>query len=320
MSRPNPAEPDRQNEGWERELVRDLAREALRERRTARRWNLFFRALLFLYVGVVTWMIWEGGKWRGDLSGEHAAVVEIRGLIAEGSAANARDVIEGLTDAFEHAGTRGVILRINSPGGSAVQAALVHDKLLELREQHPDIPVVAVVTDAAASGAYYIAVAAERIYANRASIVGSIGVRLDSFGLVGTLDKLGMERRLFTAGEHKGFLDPFLPLNPKEVAHVERLLGEIHEQFVEAVRNGRGERLADDPALFSGLFWTGQEALELGLIDGFADETTVARELIGVDKIREFSHRRDWWERLGERIGSVLATRLEERLWPGEVR
>ncbi len=305
---------------WERELVRELAREALQERRRTRRWNVFFRLLLFSYVIVVSWLLWQGGDWEGEWAGEHTAVVAIRGLIADGAGANARDVIAGLRDAFEDDGTRGVILRINSPGGSAVQSALVHDEILRLREEHPDVPVVAVVTDAAASGAYYIAVAAEKIYANRASIVGSIGVRLDSFGLVGTLNKLGMERRLFTAGRHKGFLDPFLPLEPEEVAHVKDLLKDVHRQFIEAVKKGRGDRLTDDPALFSGLFWTGREALELGLIDGFADEATVAREVIGVERTREFTHRRDWWERLGERLGTALADRLEERLFPGRLR
>ncbi len=303
-----------QREGWERRLVEELAREALKERRTSRRWNTFFRLLLFLYVAVVTVLLWQGGEWGGDLAGEHTAVVQIRGLIADGTAANARDVIAGLKDAFASEGTRGVILRINSPGGSAVQSALVHDEILRLRKEHPDIPVVAVVTDTAASGAYYIAVAAEKIYANRASIVGSIGVRLDGFGLVGTLDKLGMERRLFTAGDHKGFLDPFLPLNPEEVAHVEGLLEDVHQQFVEAVKQGRAERLVDDPMLFSGLFWTGEEAKKLGLIDGFADEATVAREVIGVEKTREFTHRREWWERLSERVGAAVVSRLEERL------
>jgi len=301
-------------EGWERELVEELAREALKERRRTRRWNVFFRSLLFLYVAVLTLLWWRGGDWQGDLTGEHTAVVQIRGLIADGAAANARDVIKGLKAAFEDDGTRGVILRINSPGGSAVQSALVHDEIQRLRKAHPDVPVVAVVTDAAASGAYYIAVAADEIYANRASIVGSIGVRLDSFGLVGTLHKLGMERRLFTAGEHKGFLDPFLPLKPDEVAHVKALLESVHQQFIAAVKAGRGDRLADDPNLFSGLFWTGEEAKRLGLIDGFADEATVAREVIGVEKTRDFTHKRDWWERLSDRIGAALAVRVEERL------
>ena len=208
----------------------------------------------------------------------------------------------------------GVVLRINSPGGSPVQAGQVYDAILKLRDEHPDTPLYAVVSDVCASGGYYIAAAAQEIYADKASIVGSIGVRADSFGFVELMDKLGVERRLYTAGQNKGLLDPFMPEQPQEIAHLEGMLSEIHRQFIEAVTTGRGERLQDNEELFSGLVWTGEQSVELGLIDGLGSLRYVSEELIGVDKMIDYTPRSSWLDRLVTRFGASLSSGFADSL------
>jgi protease-4 len=221
--------------------------------------------------------------------GQHTALVELSGVIADDSDAEADLVAGGLRAAFEDEGTVGVILRINSPGGSPVQSRYIYDEIRRLRGLHPDIPLYAVIVDVGASGGYYVAAAADRIYAAESSLVGSIGVRMDGFGLVEAIDKLGIERRLLTAGEDKGMLDPFLPVDETQQAHVQGLLEEIHRQFIDAVRDGRGDRLKDDPKIFSGLIWTGEQGVELGLVDAIASSGQVARDVIGAEKIVNFT-------------------------------
>ena len=297
---------------WEREVVEKLLVSTVSEARRARRWNIFFKFLLFGYLALlVVLAYWD--TWTGDgiKRKDHTALVEIEGIIASADlGVDADQVVESLEKAFKDKHTKAVMLRINSPGGSPVQSADIYGEIRRLRDKHPDIPVYAVVSDVAASGGYYIAAAADRIYANRSSIVGSIGVRMDQFGFVGAMEKLGVERRLLTAGEHKGILDPFLPLADTERAHAQGLLDGIHEQFIQAVREGRGDRLADDPDIFSGLYWTGEEGLELGLVDGFGDTRHVAREVVGEEEIVDFTVEEDVWTRLARRVGTGIGMAL----------
>ena len=303
---------------WHRDLVNRLAFASLNEQRRARRWNVFFKVLLALYLGAILLLYWPG-EWPDTAgSGEkHTALVELKGIISDEAEASADNVISGLRDAFEDDNTAGVILRINSPGGSPVQAGYIYDEMKRLREKYPDIPLYAVITDICASGGYYVATAADEIYVDKASIVGSIGVRMDSFGFVGTMDKLGVERRLYTAGESKAFLDPFLPSKASDVAHIETLLVDIHEQFINAVKDGRGDRLKESEDMFSGLIWTGEESLAMGMADGLGSSSYVAREIIEAEEIVEFTAEPDLLERLTDRLGIATAQALGKILATG---
>ena len=291
------------SEAWERELITKLAMGALTEQRRARRWGIFFKLAMLAYVIIFLIALIpsrDGGIHVGD---GHTALVEVQGTIASDAEANADSIVTALRDAFEDKKTKGVIIRINSPGGSPVQAGYVNDEIKRLKELHPDIPVYAVVVDMCASGGYYIAAAADEIYANKASMVGSIGVVMSGFGFVDTLDKLGIERRLLTAGDSKGFLDPFSPAKDSDVSHVKTMLGNIHGQFIDIVKEGRGNRLKDDGTVFTGLVWTGEQSLELGLIDGLGSASYVAREIIGEENIVDFTYRPDPLERFAEKLG-----------------
>jgi len=300
---------------WHRDLVNRLAFASVNEQRRARRWSVFFKCLLAVYLGALLLLYWPG-EWPAidRPSDKHTALVEMKGLISDDTEANAETVIEGLQDAFQDDKTAGVILRLNSPGGSPVQSGYIYDEIKRLRKKYPDIPVYAVVTDICASGCYYIAAAADEIYADKASLIGSIGVRMGGFGFVGSMDKLGVERRLYTAGENKGFLDPFSPAKPSDIEHANKLLENIHEQFVTAVREGRGDRLQEDPKLYSGLIWTGQEGVELGLVDGMGSSAYVARELVGAEDIIDFTSAPDLLKRLSDRIGVSVANHLSNLL------
>jgi protease IV len=299
-------------EGWERDLLNRLAFSALSEQRRARRWSIFFRALLFLYLFILLFVFLSDGLFTTrQAAARHTALVEVQGIIADNAEASADRIVGGLRAAFEDTRTAGVILRINSPGGSPVQAGYVYDEIARLREKHPDIPLYAVITDMGASGGYFIAAAADEIYANQASVVGSIGVVLNSFGFSEAMERLGIERRLLTAGEYKGMLDPFSPTQADELEHVQALLDTIHQQFVDVVKRGRGDRLqAPDEMLFSGLIWTGEQGVELGLIDGLASSSFVAREIIGVETIVDFTRRPDFFERFAQRTGVAAAQAL----------
>ncbi len=293
---------------WQRRLIDRFAFEVLAEQRRSRRWGIFFKLLGFVYLFLLL-AAYSGSSWRTGVitAGRHTSLINIQGIISDDADASADNIIGSLREAFEDKNTAAVILRINSPGGSPVQAGYINDEIYRLRQKHPDIKVYAVITDICASGGYYIASAADEIYADKASIVGSIGVLMDGFGFVGTLQKLGIERRLLTAGEHKGFLDPFSPEKPDEVAHIQKLLNEIHEQFINTVKKGRRDRLKlDDPQLFSGLVWTGVEALELGLVDGLGSSSYVAREVIKEEKIVDYTHKQDYFERFTNRMGATL--------------
>jgi protease-4 len=309
MAEPNP-EPGSAT-SWERDALERLARAALDEQRRARRWGIFFKSLTFLYLFVLLFVFLGlfGGK-DGALPGRHTAVVELNGVIAADSEASADRVNAGLQDAFKDKNTAGVILRVNSPGGSPVQANQISREMRRLRGLHPKVPLYVVVDDVCASGGYYVAAAADKIYVDQASIVGSIGVLMDGFGFTGTMEKLGVERRLLTAGENKGFLDPFSPLDPAQREYAKRMLGEIHQQFVEVVRKGRGKRLKEAPDIFSGLVWTGQKSIDLGLTDALGSVEFVAREVIKAERIVDFTPRENLAERFAKRLGASLGEAL----------
>jgi protease-4 len=292
--------------GWERSLVEKLATDALTEKRRTRRWGIFFKLLTFAYLAVLLLLL-VPDDWSESAMQEkaHTAVVKLDGVIAPGEKGSADKVVKGLRSAFEDANTEAVILRINSPGGSPVQSSDMHKEIIRLREKYPDIPLYAVVSDICASGGYYVAAAADKIYVNESSIVGSIGVLMNGFGFVDAMEDLGIERRLMTAGSHKGILDPFSPMSDFDREHADRLLNDLHEIFIEAVKTGRGERLrGDDEVLFSGLFWSGQEAVELGLADEIGNASYVAREVVGVEKLVDFTEKEDALSRLAERLGA----------------
>jgi len=298
--------PDQDN--WHRDVVNKLAFAAVNEQRRARRWSIFFKMLLGLYL-LALLFLYMPADWSslGKASEKHTALVDLSGVISDTTEASADTVIGGLRDAFEDENTAGVILRANSPGGSPVQSAYIYNEINRLRELHPDIPIYGVVTDICASGCYYAISATNDIYVDKASIVGSIGVRMDSFGFVDTMKKLGIERRLYTAGESKGFLDPFLPSKESDRVHVAKLLGGIHKQFINAVKQGRGDRLKENPDMFSGLVWTGEESVELGMADAIGSSGYVAREIIGEEEIVDFTQAPDLLERITDRIGVAMA-------------
>jgi len=296
------------NTSWEREVVTQLAESSLKEQRRARRWGIFFKSLTFAYIGALIYMYGDASLATQNLSEKHTAVVELNGVIADNEEANADSIISALRDAFDNENSVGVILRINSPGGSPVQSGYIYDEMRRLREEHPDTPLYVVVTDICASGGYYIASAADKIYADKASIVGSIGVRMDNFGFVDAMNKLGIERRLLTAGKNKALLDPFLPENETAKAHMQTMLTEIHQQFINSVKKGRGDRLKTSvDGLFSGLVWTGETAVNIGLVDELASTSYVAREVIGEENIINYTVKEDILERFAERLGSTVA-------------
>jgi protease-4 len=310
-----------ENDGqWERELVTKLATAALKEQRRARLWGIFFKLLTFAYVTLFLVMAidWKGADMAGGK--KYTAMVEVNGIIAPGTDASAEKITTALQAAFKDKSTQGVVVRINSPGGSPVQAQTIYEEMKRLRKKYPEIPLYAVVEDVCASGGYFVAVGADRIYVGQASIVGSIGVLMNGFGFTGLMEKLGVERRLITAGENKGMLDPFSPLDPKDAAHVKKLMGDIHELFIGVVREGRGKRLKDSPEIFSGLIWTGQRSVDLGLADGFGSLEYVAREVIKAEDIRDFTITEGLAEKFARRFGAAAANTFAEVLLKATIR
>lgn len=292
---------------WERETLEKLAFATLAEQRARRRWNIFFR---FLFAGLILLGLALAFDYTGadmEAVGKHSALIEIDGTIESGGGSGSADsVIPALNRAFSDAAAVGVILRINSPGGSPVQAGIINDEIQRLRKAYPQKPLYVVVDEMCASGGYYIAAAADRIYVNKASIVGSIGVLMDGFGFTGLMDKLGIERRLLTAGENKGFMDPFSPVQPKQVEYARGMVNEIHQQFIDVVRQGRGKRLKETPEMFTGLFWSGARAVELGLADGFGTVNTVARNELKTDDIVDYTKHEGLPERVLKKFGAAV--------------
>ncbi len=294
---------------WERKIIEKLALETLTEQKRRRRWGIFFKILGFVYL---TFLIVVLGDWGGaaDKLGDgkkHTAMIQLNGVIKPTGEASAEKITEALQAAFKDRSTQGVILRINSPGGSPVQSGIINDEIRRLRAKYPNIPLYAVVEDVCASGGYYVAAAADKIFVDKASVVGSIGVLMDGFGFTGTMDKLGVERRLLTAGQNKGFLDPFSPQDDQHKQHAQILLDDIHKQFIDVVRKGRGQRLKESPELFSGLMWTGAKSIELGLADGFGSVEYVAREVIKAEDILDYTMRASLTERFARQFGADMA-------------
>ncbi len=298
--------------GWK--LLEKTLLAGVQEQRRARRWGIFFKLLTFIYLFgalVLFSPALQFGSSKGA-EGSHTAVINVRGMIADEEPASADNVVGALRAAFEDANTKGVVLRINSPGGSPVQSGYIYDEIRRLRGEYPTIKVYAVITDLGASGAYYIASAADEIYADKSSLVGSIGVTAATFGFVETMEKLGVERRVYTAGEHKAFLDPFQPEKPEETQFWRGVLATTHQQFIDSVKRGRGDRLQEEqhPELFSGLIWSGEQALELGLIDGLGSTAHVAREVIGEPELVDFTVKESPLDRFTKKLGAGVAERL----------
>ncbi len=299
---------------WQRDVIEKLAFAALNEQKTARRWSTLFKGLAFIYFLVLILMalgIVHNGKKTFEA---HTALIDIAGVIEPGGEVSADTVLSSLRDAYDSKATKGIILRINSPGGSPVQAGIINDEIKRLRKLHPNIPVYAVVEDICASGGYYIAAAADKIYVDKASIVGSIGVLMDGYGFTEVMKKVGVERRLMTAGENKAMLDPFSPLNPKHQQLAQAMLNEVHEQFKTVVRQGRGARLKETPEVFSGLFWSGEQSIKLGLADALGSTDYVAREVIKQEEIVDFTYQDDFASRIAKRIGAGVSTAIGEVL------
>lgn len=288
---------------WERKTLEKLAFAALNEQKTGRRWGVFFKSLGFIYLAVVLLAVVDWGA-DSEHQERHTAMVSLNGVIQSKGEANAEKMMAALQSAFEEKNSVGVVLRINSPGGSPVQAGMINDEIRRLRAKYPDKPLYAVVEDMCASGGYYVAVAADKIYVNKSSIVGSIGVLMDGFGFTGTMDKVGVERRLLTAGANKGFLDPFSPQAETHKTHAQSMLNDIHQQFIDVVKTGRGNRLKETPDMFSGLMWTGVQSVQLGLADEFGSVDSVARDVIKAEKVLDYSLKDNIAERFAKRLGA----------------
>lgn len=307
------SESEVKKDDWERDLLENLALASLREQRRTRNWGIFFKLITFLYLFILLFFAlgWiEDGRVR--IAEKHTALIDLRGMITPDSMSNADKVNASLRSAFQDKNTKGVVLRINSPGGSPVQAGYINDEIRRLRTKYPDIPLYAVVGDICASGGYYVAVAADKIFVDKASLIGSIGVLIDGFGFTGTLEKLGIERRLLTAGENKNFLDPFAPLDPIQKEHATHLLREIHEQFIQVVKQGRGQRLKDAPEIFSGIVWTGQKSIDLGLADEMGNAEYVAREIIKAEVLVDFSPHEGLSDLFSKRFGQIVFNMLSD--------
>lgn len=315
METPDSTPDNSHNLQWERQLLEKIALASLNEQKAKRRWGIFFKLAVLAYLISVLVLVVDWGGSEKLTDSKHTALINVRGTIEAGSDASAEKINGALQSAFEDKGTAGIIMRINSPGGSPVQSGIVYDEIRRLRTKHPEIPLYVVVEDLCASGGYYIASAADMIFVDKASIVGSIGVLMDGFGFTGAMDKFGVERRLLTAGANKGFLDPFSPQDAKQKEHAQILLGEIHKQFIDVVRKGRGKRLNESPEMFSGLMWTGSQSVTMGLADDFGTVDSVARDLIKVENILDYSVKENIAERFAKRLGAEMGQSIAFRLF-----
>ena len=295
-------------EGWERDVLERLAFATLAEQRARRRWNIFFRFLTLAVIGIGIWMAFGMANKEDEIVGPHTALIEIDGTIEAGTSGAADAVIPALNRAYTDDTAVGIVLRINSPGGSPVQAGMINDEITRLRKAYPKKPLYVVVDEICASGGYYIAAAADKIFVNKASIVGSIGVLMEGFGFTGLMDKVGVERRLMTAGENKGFMDPFSPQSTQQKGYAQDMLNEVHQQFIDVVRQGRGKRLKETPETFSGLFWSGSKAVEIGLADGYGTVDTVARDELKAEDIIDYTQHEGLSERLLKKFGGAVGT------------
>ena len=317
----NPSQPSAsaaagtKKDGWEREVLERLAFAALHEQRTRRRWGIFFKITVLVMIAFGIWLGSDLGKSEMESFGPHTALIKIDGVIEAGGAGGADVVIPALNRAYSDAGSVGIILHINSPGGSPVQAGMINDEITRLRKIYPKKPLYVVVDEMCASGGYYIAAAADRIYVNKASIVGSIGVLMDGFGFTGLMEKVGVERRLMTAGENKGFMDPFSAQSVKHQAYAQEMLNEIHQQFIGVVRQGRGKRLKETPDTFSGLFWSGAKAVEMGLADGFGSVESVSRDILKAEELVDYTEHEGLPERVLKKFGASVGAGAVKFIW-----
>lgn len=315
------AGPVKTGAGWERDVLEKVLMATLREQRAARRWKIFFRLASLAILAVVLVTLFDFKADGVSSSGRHTAMVSLEGEIAAGTPASAEAINASLQAAFADGNAAGIILKINSPGGSPVQAGIINDEIQRLRTLYPSKPFYVVVEEICASGGYYVAAAADKIYVDKASIVGSIGVLMDGFGFTGLMDKVGVERRLYTAGANKGMLDPFSPQVPRQREYAETMLNQIHQQFITVVKEGRGDRLKDDPDLFSGLFWSGERSVELGLADGLGSADYVARDLFKAADIVDYTVKENLAERVAKRFGAAVGTAAIKALaWGSHVQ
>lgn len=308
MSDLPPPLPVQPSTNWERATLEKLVLASINEQRAARRWKMGMRLAWLAFFALTVWLLLQRAPAPGVHAARiepHTAVVDVQGMIADNADANAKDILESAKTAFENTNAKAVVLLINSPGGSPVQAGIINDELVRLKALHKK-PLYAVVGDSCASGAYYVAVAADRIFVDKASMVGSIGVLMNGFGFTGTMEKIGVERRLLTAGENKGLLDPFSPLKPEHQAHAQNMLDQIHQQFIEVVRKNRGSRLHETPEMFSGLVWTGQQAVQMGLADQLGSVDSVARDVIKQETLVNYTQRDNVAERLARKFGAAV--------------
>lgn len=308
--------------GWEREVIEKLALAAITEQTRARRWSVFFKGLMFAYL-LALFGIAVYPKITQNIGGDskyHTAIIDVVGMIAEGQDANADSIIESLRDAVKDEKTKGIILHANSPGGSPVQSSYVYEEIKKIKKERPDFPIYAVVSDICASGCYYIASAADKIFVNPSSLVGSIGVLMDGFGFVDVMQKLGVERRLLTAGAHKAMLDPFSPSKEDETQYIQGLLNQVHQQFIGAVKAGRGDRLKERPELFSGLVWTGEEGIKLGIVDAVGTQDSVAKELIGAETRVDFSQQEHLLDKIAGKLGASFGQALSSMVQGASLR
>ena len=295
------------NQNWERQALEHLLLENLKETRKARRWKAVFRILtLLVFVGVILAVFDFHLPGRGMSTEKHTALVTLEGEISSSSMANALDINSSLTAAFENENSAGVVLRINSPGGSPVQAGMMNDEIHRLRKLYPSKPFYVVVEDICASGGYYVAVAGDQILVDKASLVGSIGVIMEGFGFTGLMDKLGVTRRMITAGSNKGMMDPFSKENPQQVEMIKTMIEEIHQQFIAVVKAGRGDRLKETPEMFSGRVWNGEQAIKIGLVDGYGTVETVARDTFKAPDILDYTMKENFAERVAKRFGAEV--------------
>jgi protease-4 len=306
-----PAEP--RPSSWAESALEQIAKDSLRERRAARRWGIFFKIVMLAYIGIAIYFVWFAGAPSTKTSGPHTALISLDGAVLADSKASADRIIPAIEAAYGDPNTKGIILKINSPGGTAVQSNLMARAILRLKAKHPGIPFIVVVDELCASGGYYIAAVADQIYVNESSLVGSIGVKLDMFGLTGVMEKVGVERRLLTSGDEKGFLDPFSPLSGKDRLHAQSLLDDMHQQFIDVVKKGRGDRLKLGTAdLFSGLVWPGRQGIKIGLVDAVGDAQTVADNVIKASEIVDFTPKETVAEQLAKQFGVTVKALSQE--------
>jgi protease-4 len=297
---------------WEKNTIENIAMESFAQQKTSRRWGIFFKLITLIYIGWFLFFVLNSSNTSSIATGDFTALINLNGEIGVDSEVSATNIKSSLKEVYENPGTKALILAINSPGGSPVQSGIINDEINRYKSIHPQIPVYAVIEDICASGGYYIAVAADKIFVDKASIVGSIGVLMNGFGFDKAIKNLGVERRLITSGENKAILDPFLPVQPQQKKFIQDLVKEVHNQFIDVVKKGRGNRLALNPEIFSGLFWSGESAIKLGLADDYGNIDLVARDIVGHEKIIDFTAQSNFADRFAKRLGASIASTISD--------